>query len=252
MMLKKIPILVDNYVWILYNLQNFCIIIDPGLSEPIIKELEKKKWQPVAILLTHDHIDHTGGVKKIIECFPKINVFGPNETKRHGVNKIVNKGDKIFILNKIFHVFFTPGHTLGHVSYYSNPYIFCGDTLFSGGCGRVYEDKHLEMYNSIKIIASLPNNTILCCSHEYTLSNLKFAMFFLPNDESINLYFKRIKKRLNNFGKSSLPSFIMFEKKINLFLRTDEQCIKKYLGLKNNLNSFEVFVKLRLKKDFWS
>ncbi|QCI22695.1 hydroxyacylglutathione hydrolase [Buchnera aphidicola] len=251
MFLKKIPILSDNYVWILYNIQSFCIIIDPGVSEPIIKELEKKKWEPIAILLTHDHIDHTGGVKKIVENFPKITVFGPNETKRHGVNKIISEGDKIFILNKIFYVFFTPGHTPGHVSYYSHPYIFSGDSLFSGGCGRVFKNKHLEMYNSIKMIASLPNNTMLCCSHEYTLSNLKFSMFFLPDDKFIKVYFKKIKERLN-LGKSSLPSFIIFEKKINLFLRTDERCVKRSLGLKNNSTSFEVFVKLRLKKDFWS
>ncbi|QCI17643.1 hydroxyacylglutathione hydrolase [Buchnera aphidicola (Acyrthosiphon lactucae)] len=251
MILKKILILVDNYVWVLYNNNGFCIIIDPGLSEPIIQEIKKRKWFPIAILLTHNHIDHTGGVKDIIKYFPNITVFGPNETKKYGVNKIVKQGDKITILDKIFYVIGTPGHTLGHVSYYSNPYIFCGDTIFSGGCGRVYKNKHLEMYNSIKMISSLPDNTILCCSHEYTLSNLKFSMFFLPNDYFIKSYFKIIKMKIN-IGKSSLPSYIFFEKKINLFLRTNENCVKKSLGLENSCSSFEVFLNLRLKKDFWS
>lgn len=251
MILKKIPILVDNYVWILLNIYGFCIIIDPGLSEPVIQEIKKKKWRPIAILLTHDHIDHTGGVKKIIENFPSITVFGPDETKQHSVDKIVTKGDKIVILDNIFCVFFTPGHTSGHVSYYSNPYFFCGDTLFSGGCGRIYDHKYSEMYNSIRIISSLPDHTILCCSHEYTLSNLRFSMFFLPNDKLINLYFEKIKIRLN-IGKSSLPSFILFERRINLFLRTHEDRVKKSLGFKKSSTSFEVFVSLRIRKDLWS
>lgn len=251
MILKKIPILVDNYVWILYDLRGNCIIIDPGLSEPIIKVIEKEKLCPVAILLTHDHIDHTEGVKKIIEHFPKITVFGPNETKKHGVNKIVSAGDKVIILDRIFYILYTPGHTPGHVSYYSSPYIFCGDTVFSGGCGRVYKKQYLEMYNSLKIISSLPNNTILCCAHEYTLLNLKFSLFLLPDDQFIKLYFERIKRQLE-LGKSSLPSFILFERKINLFLRINENCVKKSMGLKNSCTSFEVFLNLRLKKDFWS
>lgn len=249
MILKKIPILSDNYVWILCNIHGFCIIIDPGSSKPVIKEIKKKKWIPIAIFLTHNHIDHVGGVKKIVEHFPKITVFGPDETKQN-VNKIVTDGDKIVILDKIFYVFFTPGHTSGHISYYSSPYLFCGDTLFSAGCGRVYQKKHLEMYCSLKIISSFPNNTLLCCSHEYTLSNLKFSMFYFPNDDFIKLYFKYIKKKID-FQKSSLPSYIFFEKKINVFLRTDENFIKESIGLSRH-TSFEVFLDLRLKKDFWS
>lgn len=251
MILKKLSILVDNYVWILYDIRHFCIIVDPGLSEPVIQEIEEKKWIPVAILLTHNHPDHTLGVKKILEYFPKINVFGPYETKDNGVNKIVTGGDKIFILNKIFYVFYTPGHTPGHVSYYIKPYLFCGDTLFSGGCGRVYQKKYLEMYYSIKIISSLPNNTFLCCSHEYTLSNLKFSMFYLPNDKIIRLYLKKIKMRLDIEG-CSLPSYLIFERRINLFLRTQEDCVKEAVGLNSSCSSFETFKRLRLKKDFWS
>ncbi|WAI18594.1 MAG: hydroxyacylglutathione hydrolase [Buchnera aphidicola (Acyrthosiphon caraganae)] len=251
MMIKKILILVDNYVWFLYDIRGFCLIVDPGLSEPVIQLIEKEKWHPKAILLTHNHIDHTGGVQKIVERFPQITVFGPKETKQYGVNKIVTEGDKIIILDKIFYVFFTPGHTSGHVSYYSNPYLFCGDTLFSGGCGRVYLNKYLEMYNSIQKISSLPNNTFLCCSHEYTVSNLKFSIFLCPDDKLINLYFEKIKNRLI-LGKSSLPSYILFEKKVNLFLRTNEDSLKKAMGLKKSCTSFEVFLNLRLKKDFWS
>ncbi|AEO08048.1 hydroxyacylglutathione hydrolase [Buchnera aphidicola str. Ua (Uroleucon ambrosiae)] len=251
--LKQIPILIDNYVWMLVDSYGFCIIIDPGCSEEIIKTIEQNKWHPIAIFLTHNHIDHVSGVKNIIQYYShSITVFGPDETKQHYVNTILKQGDKIVILNKTFEIFFTPGHTSGHITYYSFPYLFCGDTIFSGGCGRVYNNQYLEMYNSIKLISTFPNNTILCCAHEYTLLNLKFTMFFIPNDITIQLYFEKIKSRLK-IGKSSLPSYLIFEKKINLFLRTDEFFLKKELGLSKFSSALEVFKELRIKKDFfWS
>lgn len=248
MFLKIIPILDNNYVWIIYDAHRFCTIIDPGLSDPIIKVIEEEKLIPITILLTHNHIDHVEGVRKIVKKYPKIIVFGPLETKKHGVNNIITGGDKIPFLNKKFYVFSTPGHTEGHVSYYMKPYIFCGDTLFSGGCGRVYNKKYLEMFNSIKLISLLPEDTILCCSHEYTLSNLMFSMFILPNDKKIKLYFKKI-KNLIKLKKTSLPSYIFYEKDINLFLRTKENILRNAIGLHESSSSLEVFIKLRLIKD---
>ncbi|AHG60132.1 hydroxyacylglutathione hydrolase [Buchnera aphidicola] len=250
MILENISILSDNYVWFLYDTNNFCIIIDPGLSEPIIEKIKKKKWNPVAILLTHSHSDHTEGVSEIIQNYPSVTIFGPKETRKNSVNRIVSGGEKLFLLNKTVYVLPTPGHTLGHVSYYMKPYFFCGDTLFSGGCGRVYKERYLEMYNSIKLISSFPDNTMLCCSHEYTLSNLSFAKFILPEDNMIKIYYKKIKK-LRYLNKSSLPCYIFFEKKINLFLRTDEKILKKFMGLKNSLTDLEVFIQLRLRKNYF-
>ncbi len=248
MIVKNISALVDNYIWILYDIHRFCIIIDPGLSDPVMQEIEKKKLYPIAILLTHYHVDHTSGVKNLIKYYPNMNIFGPRETEKNYVNKVVKSGDKLILLNKTFSVFYTPGHTLGHVSYYSKPYIFCGDTLFSGGCGRVYNEKYLDMYHSIKMISFLPNYTMLCCAHEYTLSNLSFSMFLLPHDNNIKNYYEKI-QNLIRLGKSSLPSYIFFEKKINLFLRTNERYLKERMGLKKNATSFETFKKLRIKKD---
>ncbi|QCI23792.1 hydroxyacylglutathione hydrolase [Buchnera aphidicola (Macrosiphoniella sanborni)] len=248
--LKKIPVLLDNYIWILVNSNNFCIIIDPGCANEIIKEIDQKKWIPQAILLTHNHADHVSGVKKIIEYYPKITVFGPDETKQNYVDKILRQGDKIVILNRIFYIFFTPGHTSGHISYYSPPYLFCGDTIFSGGCGSVHKNQYLDMYYSIQFLSRLPDYTILCCAHEYTLLNLKFSMFILPHDKIIRFYFKKIKNLLN-IGKSSLPSYLIFEKKINLFFRTDEHNLKKNIGLSKNTTSFKVFMNLRMKKDIF-
>lgn len=246
--IKNIPILNDNYIWIIYDFNKSCIIIDPGLSEPVLKIIQLDKLNPIAILLTHDHHDHVSGVFEIINQYPDILVFGPHETKKYGVHNIVCHGDKIFLLNKIFYVFFTPGHTAGHVSYYSQPYIFCGDTLFSGGCGRVYKKMYLEMYHSIKTISSLPKHTMLCCAHEYTISNLVFSMKILPNDAIIRKYYKKIKKQMN-FKNCSLPSCLRNEFKYNLFLRTNESVVKKAMGLKINSSDLECFIKLRCKKD---
>jgi len=152
------------------------------------------------------------------------------------------------LLKSEIHVFLTPGHTLGHVSYYLKPYIFCGDTLFSGGCGRVFKNKFFDMYQSINFIKSLPKKTILCCSHEYTLSNLNFAMSILPFDKKIKKYYKKIKKHISQ-NKTSLPVSLETEKKINIFLRTNEKTIKKAMGLKKDTSSFEVFILLRKEKD---
>lgn len=248
MILTSISILNDNYVWILYDSNSFCIIIDPGVAENVIKKIEKKRWKPIAILLTHNHTDHVGGVKEIIKKYPDIIVFGPEETKKNNVNKIVKKGDKIKLLENEINVFFTPGHTLGHVSYYLKPYFFCGDTLFSGGCGRVFENRFVDMYQSINLIKFLPKKTILCCSHEYTLSNLIFSMSILPFDKKIKNYYKKIKKIISK-NKKSLPVYLKTERKINIFLRTDEEIIKKSMGLEKYKSDLEVFILLRKRKD---
>lgn len=248
MILTNIRVLNDNYIWILYDINNFCIIIDPGVSKEVIKKIKEKKLYPIAILLTHNHIDHVGGVKNIVQEYSNITVFGPEETKKFNVNKVVKNKDIIKLLKKEINVFFTPGHTLGHVSYYLKPYIFSGDTLFSGGCGRVFNNKFIHMYRSINFIKSLPKNTFLCCSHEYTLSNLTFALSILPFDRAIKSYYKRVKKILS-YQERIPPVDLNFERKINIFLRTNENIVKKMIGLSEEKSDFEVFVELRKRKD---
>ncbi|XRY30520.1 MAG: hydroxyacylglutathione hydrolase [Buchnera aphidicola (Tetraneura akinire)] len=235
--LVSIPILVDNYVWILINsFNNQCIIIDPGDHIPVINTIYKLNLIPKYILITHNHLDHIMGIEKIVKVFPKIKIFGPKETETHGVKNIVRGEEVIFLLKQKFHVLSTPGHTNGHVSYYFDNYLFCGDTIFSGGCGRIYKKNYIAMFESIKKISNLPDETILCYSHEYTFCNLKFLNINFPNEKEIKNYFNLIKflKKKN----ITLISNLRQERKINLFLQ-----------LSKNRKFFKNFVKLRKKKD---
>lgn len=248
MKLDKIKSLKDNYIWILIK-KNKCIIIDPGSYNPINYFLKKNNIIPIGILITHHHQDHLNGVKKLKKKYNKIKIFGPNEIKKiENINFIKNK-DNIKINNFSFSVFSTPGHTKKHVIYYLKPYLFCGDTLFSGGCGKIFEGTYRQMYNSIKLIKNFPKKTLICPAHEYTLKNMIFANSILPNDKNIKNYIKKIKKKtLKN--KSTLPSLIEKEKKINIFLRTEDNILKKKLGyLNTNHSSYKVFKKIRKMKD---
>lgn len=251
MFLKAIPVLKDNYAWVIYNKSYHCIIVDPGQSDIIIQFIEKNKLIPIAILLTHNHSDHVNGIKEIKKRYSKISIFSPRDVKKNKLNKTITKYNKIRILNKEILNFHTPGHTSEHVAYYIKPYMFCGDTLFSGGCGRVYNKQYLKLFNSIKLISSFPRETLLCCGHEYTLSNIIFSMSILPNDKNIQMYYKKIKQIISS-NKPTLPVYLYHEKLINLFLRTDQNVVKKAINSKITDTPLDIFIKLRLKKDHFN
>ncbi|MFD1801393.1 hydroxyacylglutathione hydrolase [Mixta tenebrionis] len=249
MNLNSIPALGDNYIWTLDDNAGQCLIVDPGEAAPVIAAMEQHQWTPAAILLTHHHHDHVGGVKKLLNKWPNLVVYGPQETQDKGATHIISDGDIVPVLGCEFSVIFTPGHTLGHVLYYSYPYLFCGDTLFSGGCGRLFEGTAEQMYQSFQKLAELPDDTLICCAHEYTLSNLKFANAILPQDLEIQRYYQKIKE-LRAKNHSSLPSKLGCERRINLFLRTQDADLKRALGL--NMppqHAWDVFALLRQKKD---
>ncbi|BAC24213.1 gloB [Wigglesworthia glossinidia endosymbiont of Glossina brevipalpis] len=216
MNLVSISINEDNYIWLLYNNDKNCIIVDPGEFISIHNICKKKKLTPVAIFLTHHHHDHVDGVESLKTYF-NTPVYGPKETIKYGTTKIVKEGDEIFLLNKCFKVFELPGHTLGHVGFYSPPWFFCGDTLFSAGCGRLFEGSAKDMYFSIKKINSLPPNTLICAGHEYTLQNLNFAISVFPKNTILSMYKKKVEK-LNFYKKPTLPSALYLERQINIFL----------------------------------
>ncbi|VEC00595.1 Hydroxyacylglutathione hydrolase [Cedecea lapagei] len=249
MNLNSIRAFQDNYIWVLNNEQGKCVIVDPGDAAPVLKAIEENGWQPEAILLTHHHADHVGGVQQLRDRYPNIEVYGPEETRQKGATQIVGEGDKFSLPGREYSVIATPGHTLGHISFFSFPYLFCGDTMFSGGCGRLFEGTAEQMFNSFQKLNKLPADTLICCAHEYTESNIKFALSILPHDEQITGYYRKVKE-LRAKNQSTLPSTLQTERQINVFLRTEDHVLKEEIIKETNLQQpHEIFAWLRTKKD---
>ncbi|ORM73644.1 hydroxyacylglutathione hydrolase [Pantoea wallisii] len=249
MNLTSIPALQDNYIWTLTDEQGRCLIVDPGEAQPVLDKIKANRWQPVAILLTHHHHDHVDGVAELLKHYPELEVYGPEETQNKGAKKVVAEGDDVTLLGLTFRVIATPGHTLGHISYFSSPYLFCGDTMFSGGCGRLFEGTPQQMFESFQKLNQLPADTLICCAHEYTLSNMKFAAAILPHDPKILARYQEIKD-LRAENRITLPTKLALEREINLFLRTQDPDLQNALGI--NVSSaplWQAFANLREKKD---
>nr|WP_314686708.1 hydroxyacylglutathione hydrolase [uncultured Pantoea sp.] len=249
MNLTSIPALTDNYIWTLTDDAGNCLIVDPGEARPLIEKIEANRWTPVAVLLTHHHQDHTGGVAELLQRYPQLEVYGPQETAAKGAQHIVQEGESVTLLGMPFQVIATAGHTLGHISYYSEPYLFCGDTMFSGGCGRLFEGTAEQMFDSFQKLNELPADTLICCAHEYTLSNMKFAAAILPHDPKILARYQEIKD-LRAENRTTLPTKLALEREINLFLRTQDADLQKALAI--NVESaplWQTFAELRNKKD---
>ncbi|WP_343153917.1 hydroxyacylglutathione hydrolase [Buchnera aphidicola (Mindarus keteleerifoliae)] len=246
--IKKIKILKDNYVWVIVNNQKLVIIVDPGESKFLILYLRKRNYIPVSVFLTHKHEDHIEGVFFLLKNFPKLKIYGPREIKMFKTIIYVDEKKRIDLLGIKWKILHTPGHTKEHVSYYSYPFLFCGDVLFSGGCGRVYKNFYEEQFTSIQKILSLPNEIFIYPSHEYTKKNLEFSSSLLKEDKNIINYLNKIK----NFKKKifcSLPTKLKLEKKINIFLRTKEKMLKTSIGLSKNSNDIDCFIKLRILRN---
>lgn len=199
------------------------LVVDPGDAQPVLDALQQHGLQLAAILVTHHHADHTGGVAQLRDACGT-QVYGPaGEEMPEPINRL-SGGDSCTALGLTFAVMDVPGHTAGHIAYYCEsfnaaPLLFCGDTLFSGGCGRLFEGTPAQMLASLDSLAALPDNTQVCCTHEYTLSNLKFALAVEPGNTDLAQYNAQCQAlRANN--QPTLPSSIALEKKINPFLRS--------------------------------
>lgn len=215
-----IPILKDNYVWTIIDVsKNTAVIVDPGDAAPVARFLDQQRLQLKGILITHHHWDHTNGTVELKEQYD-VPVFAPAREQVQGATTLVKEGDIVHIddFPLAFQVIDIPGHTLGHVAYYANEMLFCGDTLFAAGCGRIFEGTPEQMYASLQKIAALPDETKIYCAHEYTLNNLRFAAAVEPNNQDIALRLQEV-QRLSHADIPSLPSLLKIERKTNPFLR---------------------------------
>ena len=220
----------DNYIWLIHNDQN-SIIVDPGDAKPVVSALERKKLNLVAILITHHHADHIGGVIALQEKYPHIKIFAPQKDKYDFVNISLKNGDEINIpeLQINYKIIEIPGHTRGHIAYYDMKNLFCGDTLFACGCGKIFDGTHEQMYNSLKKISALPKDTKIYCAHEYTKKNIAFALSLNPNDENLKL-----RKTFISNLKNTIPSSLEEELKTNPFLKcTSLEAFKRLRDLKD-------------------
>jgi len=248
---EPIKAFTDNYIW-LVSTNEGSIVIDPGESENIQKLIDNKIIDLKGILITHHHYDHTNGLSDLVKK-NKLEVFGPvNDID--GIDYRLNDKDKISIIGIDFDIISIPGHTLDHIGFYSananNPILFCGDTLFAGGCGRIFEGTYEQMFNSLKKITKLPTNTNIYCGHEYTLSNLKFALEADDANKELIEEFKQVENKIN-LNTPSLPTKLDKELEVNPFLRCDNINIQNKIieKFKVSNNELEVFTALRKWKD---
>ena len=251
MNILPLPAFTDNYIWLIEE-NGKATVVDPGDAEVVINYLKEKNLELENILITHHHFDHTGGVKQLKETHECI-VYGPHDSPFKGVEIKLKENDEISIHGSTFKIIEVPGHTLDHIAYYSKEQntLFCGDTLFSGGCGRIFEGTPDQMYESLSKLSVLDLSTKIYCTHEYTQSNLNFAIKVEPGNDSLVEYKNKIdEKRSNN--EISLPTNLKLEKNINPFLRSHVEEIKenvKDFAKINHPSDLETFTAVRSLKD---
>ncbi|MDP2369405.1 hydroxyacylglutathione hydrolase [Rhodoferax sp.] len=217
-----LPAFTDNYIWLLHDGVG-ALVVDPGDAQPVLDFLQREGLRLQAILVTHHHPDHTAGVDALREA-TGAPVWGPVRERMPEPLTRVTGGDHVHALGLDFKIMDVPGHTAGHIAYYCDqldgaPLLFCGDTLFSGGCGRLFEGTPAQMLASLDTLAALPGATRVCCTHEYTLANLRFAMAVEPDNAALTNYFSACQS-LRQQQRPTLPSTLTLELQINPFLRS--------------------------------
>ena len=253
--IHPIPAFHDNYFWILHHHNsNNAYVIDPGDEQPVIEGLKQLQLSLAGILVTHHHGDHTGGIGALQQQFG-VPVYGPESANIPAITHPQNDGD-LLILDEgrvQLQIFEIPGHTLDHIAYYSadESSLFCGDTLFAGGCGRVFEGTPKQMFQSLQKLAQLPPQTQVFCAHEYTMTNLTFAEAIEPGNAALQRRAAKVREQRQNHA-ITLPSTIELELATNPFLRTSSPEIKKSASTHAGrplTEPWEIFANIRTMKD---
>ena len=254
MELIALPAFEDNYLWLLHDGRQ-ALVVDPGDAAPVAEALARLGLRLACILVTHHHGDHTGGVAALREA-TGARVHGPARERIPEPFVPLADGDVVQALGLSWRVIDVPGHTAGHIAYFcpdvdGAPLLFCGDTLFSGGCGRLFEGTPAQMLASLDALAALPTDTRVCCAHEYTLSNLRFARAVEPGNLALAEYQARC-TALRAAGTPTLPSTVGTERAVNPFLRSREgpvtQAVRAHAALTHN-DEVAVFAALRQWKN---
>ncbi|AFY90416.1 hydroxyacylglutathione hydrolase [Chroococcidiopsis thermalis] len=255
MQVIRLNALSDNYIFLLYEpQQNIAAVVDPAEAEPVLKQLQQLGAELVAIFNTHHHHDHVGGNQKLMQKFPQLTVYGGVEDKGRipGQKVFLQEGDRVSFGNRTGEVFFVPGHTRAHIAYYFPPTsvnepgeLFCGDTLFAGGCGRLFEGTPTQMVNSLSKLRNLPDNTRVWCAHEYTLKNLQFALTVDGNNSELRSRFAQVQEARDR-NRATVPSLLGIEKQTNPFLRWQQPELQAAV---KSQDPVQTFARLRGMKD---
>ncbi|KYC41983.1 hydroxyacylglutathione hydrolase [Scytonema hofmannii PCC 7110] len=255
MQVIRLAVLSDNYIFVLHDpKRNIAAVVDPAEATPVLHKLKELQAELVAILNTHHHHDHVGGNSKLLEQFPNLTVYGGAEDKGRipGQQVFLQEGDRVSFADREAEAIFVPGHTRAHIAYYFPPIssgetgeLFCGDTLFAGGCGRLFEGTPIQMVDSLSKIRSLPDNTRVWCAHEYTLKNLQFALTVDASNTDLQNRFEQVKAKRDR-GEATVPSLLGVEKRTNPFLRWEQPTLQSAV---NSCDAVQTFARLRGMKD---
>ncbi|QVL45478.1 MAG: hydroxyacylglutathione hydrolase [Methylophilaceae bacterium] len=239
----------DNYIWLLHNGHD-AIVIDPGDSAPVIAALKALHLTLSAILITHHHADHIGGVSNLKEHY-SVPIYAPGYEQFPFQHIAVREGDHIDLpaLDLTLSVLWLPGHTLGHIAFFNQDYLFCGDVLFGAGCGRLFEGTPAQMLHSLNRLKSLKTDTKVYCTHEYTCKNIDFALTVDPNNQAL-IDRKLSASQLRKENKPTLPTTIELELNTNPFLRCNDASIRQYANVVDT-DELSVFSKIRTLRNHY-
>ena len=255
MQVIRLNALCDNYIFLLYDQgQNIAAVVDPAEAEPVLQQLQQLSSELVAIFNTHHHHDHVGGNKRLMQEYQLVTVYGGAEDRGRipGQQVFLQEGSRVEFGDRTGEVFFVPGHTRAHIAYYFPPTsadepgeLFCGDTLFAGGCGRLFEGTPAQMVDSLSKLQKLPDNTRVWCAHEYTLKNLQFALTVDASNQELQSRFAQVKSARSR-DEATIPSILGIEKRTNPFLRWNQPALQTSV---NSQDPVQTFSRLRGMKD---